>query len=73
MRQSEFRVACAEEFGEDYSGVLIRDHWLVSLGGTAAEALEQGVPVKTVWSALCEDLRVPESRRYGRGLAEPQT
>jgi hypothetical protein len=34
VKLSEFRRACADEFGDDYSGVLIRDHWLAALAGT---------------------------------------
>lgn len=72
MRLSEFQRAMAEEFGQAYSGVLIRDHWLSVLGGTPADALERGVPAKAVWAALCEDLQVPVERRYGRGLRDPR-
>ncbi|WP_370631972.1 DUF3046 domain-containing protein [Leucobacter sp. Psy1] len=71
VRLSEFQRAMAEEFGQAYSGVLIRDHWLSKLGGTPADALERGVPARTVWVELCEDLQVPPDRRYGRGLREP--
>ncbi|MFV0434245.1 MAG: DUF3046 domain-containing protein [Leucobacter sp.] len=72
MRFSEFQRACAEEFGADYSGVLIRDHWLAGLGGTAAEALERGVSAREVWRELCADLDVPLERRHGRGLRDPE-
>ncbi|WP_053383596.1 DUF3046 domain-containing protein [Leucobacter celer] len=72
MRLSEFRRACVAEFGEDYAGVLLRDHWLAALGGTANEALERGIAARAVWEALCVDLGVPEQRRYGRGLRDPQ-
>lgn len=72
MRLSEFRRACAEEFGVNYARVLVRDHWLNSLGGTAQEALDRGVPVRDVWRALCADLGIPHERRYGRGLRDPR-
>lgn len=72
MRLSEFRRACAEEFGADYAGVLLRDHWLASLGGTPNDALERGVPAREVWAVLCEDLGVPHERRHGRGLLDPR-
>jgi hypothetical protein len=52
--------------------VLLRDHWLAALGGTANEALERGIAARAVWEALCVDLGVPEQRRYGRGLRDPQ-
>jgi len=50
VRLSEFRRAMAEEFGDAYAGVLMRDHWLAPLGGTANEAIarvcgEAGWPV----------------------------
>lgn len=72
MRLSEFQRAMAEEFGEAYAGVLLRDHWLTLLAGTPIEALDRGVPVREVWYAICEEFQVPEARRYGRGLAEPR-
>ena len=73
MRMSEFRRACAAEFGADYSGVVIRDHWITSLGGTAQDALDRGVPARDIWQALCVDLGVPVERRHGRGLLAPRS
>lgn len=70
MRISEFRRACAAEFGEEYAAVLLRDHWLRELGATAQEALAAGVEARAVWEALCVDLEVPEARRHGRGLKQ---
>lgn len=72
MRISEFQRAMREEFGDVYSGVLAREHWLASLGGTAQDALDRGVPAREVWFALCEDLQVPLPRRHGRGLIDPR-
>lgn len=72
MRLSEFQRATREQFGEIYSGVLIREHWLASLGGTAQDALDRGEPIRDVWMALCEDLQVPAAERYGRGLIDPR-
>lgn len=62
----------ADEFGEVYSGVLLREHWLVTLHSTPDEAILRGVAPRDVWFALCEDLQVPLERRYGRGLRDPQ-
>lgn len=70
MRLSEFRRAAREQFGEVYSGVLIRDHWLASMNGTAQDALNRGESARNVWMALCEDLQVPPDQRYGRGLID---
>ena len=72
MRLSEFQRAMAEEFGEVYAGVLMRDHWLAEFEGTARDALERGVPARHVWEALCVEMQVPEQRRYGRGLRDPR-
>lgn len=72
MRLSEFRRACDEEFGAEYSGVLLRDHWVARLGGTPDEALARGVAAREVWEALCVDLDVPVERRHGRGLRDPR-
>jgi hypothetical protein len=71
MKNSEFRRAMREEFGEVYAGVLIRDHWLASLQGTPQDALDRGAPIREIWLALCEDLQVPVAQRHGRGLADP--
>lgn len=72
MRESEFRRALAQEFGESYSLVLLRDHWITQLQATAGEAIGRGVPYRTVWNAICADFDVPIERRYGRGLIEPK-
>lgn len=72
MRLSEFQRAMADEFGEDYASVLLRDHWLSALGGSARDALAEGIPPKRVWNALCDDLQVPAERRHGRGLIDPR-
>lgn len=72
MRLSEFQRAMSEEFGETYSRVLVRDHWVTGLGGTAREALDRGVSARDVWVALCEELDVPVERRHGRGLRDPK-
>lgn len=62
----------AEEFGSSYAGVLMREHWLAALTGTANEALDRGVPAREVWFALCADLQVPKERWHGRGLIDPE-
>lgn len=71
MRLSELHRAMREEFGEVYAGVLMREHWFAALGGSADDALAQGVSVREVWQAVCVELQVPERRRHGRGLVEP--
>ncbi|MGR4010635.1 DUF3046 domain-containing protein [Leucobacter sp. 1207-22] len=72
MRMRALRTAAAEEFGAAHAGVLFRDYWVAALGGTPEEALTRGVAPRDVWLALCLEFDVPESRRHGRGLADPQ-
>lgn len=73
MRRSEFRRAVDSEFGLRAASVLSD----VSLGGvghrTASEALSDGVAPREVWLALCAEMDVPESRRYGAGLLDPRS
>ncbi|MBD3781484.1 MAG: DUF3046 domain-containing protein [Micrococcales bacterium] len=67
MRHSRFWELMAEEFGEAYSRSLARSQHLTALGGhTADEALEAGVAPREVWTALCDQMDVPEERRHGR-------
>ena len=71
MNASEFRRAMSEEFGSAYAGVLLRDHWLPQINATGQEALDSGVTPREVWRAVCEEFAIPEARRYGRGLLDP--
>jgi hypothetical protein len=67
VRLSEFRRLMNDEFGEAYAGTVARRHSIRALGSrTAEEALEAGVPPRTVWLALCDDMDVPEERRFGK-------
>ncbi|RRD61777.1 DUF3046 domain-containing protein [Leucobacter sp. OH1287] len=72
MKHSEFNRAVAEQFGERYATVLLRDHWLVRFSATPAEALASGADPCEVWLALCDDFDVPAADRYGRGLLNPE-
>ncbi len=55
-----------DEFGQAYADTLARGHVVQALGDrTVARALEDGVPARRVWEALCEDVGVPEERRLG--------
>lgn len=72
MRRSEFLRAVDEEFGAR-AGMLVSDLVLGDLGGrTAADALEEGVPPREIWLALCAETDVPRSHRYGVGRLEPR-
>ena len=67
VRMSEFRLLMADEFGAGYADTVARWHTLRTLDSrTAEEALADGVPPRTVWLALCDDMDVPEERRFGK-------
>ncbi len=69
MRLSHFYTLLEDEFGQAYAGSLARDHVLTALGNrTVLAALEDGVPPRTVWEALCVDMDVPAERRLGRSI-----
>jgi hypothetical protein len=66
VRESKFWELMEDEFGASYAGHLARSHHLFALGGrTVLEALVTESP-RTVWFALCDDMDVPEARRFGR-------
>jgi Protein of unknown function (DUF3046) len=65
---SEFWELVDEEFGRSHSRVLVRDHVIRSLRDrTPQAALDDGTDPREVWMALCDDLEVPEGRRWGAG------
>lgn len=72
MRRSEFERAVADEFGPR-AGALLADLVLTSLDDrTSIEALDDGVPPREIWLALCEATDVPPERRYGAGRLDPR-
>lgn len=74
MKRSEFDIAVSDEFGEAYGRVLVNDLALSGLGGrTAREGIRDGVEVRSVWLALCDETDVPVSRRAGVGRPEPRS
>jgi hypothetical protein len=72
MRRSEFLRAVDTEF-QARATSLVNDLGLTALRGrTAVEALADGTPPRDIWLALCAEMDVPESRRYGVGRQEPR-
>ena len=72
MRRSEFLRAVDAEFGAR-GPTLVSDLVLGSLSSrTAAEALEAGIPPRSIWLALCAEMDVPDARRHGVGRLEPR-
>jgi hypothetical protein len=73
VRLSEFWLAISDEFGETYGRVLTRDLVLGEVGGlTAEQAIKAGVPVRSIWLALCRASDVPPERWYGVGQRQPK-
>ncbi|MGP9537845.1 DUF3046 domain-containing protein [Brachybacterium sp. AOP43-C2-M15] len=65
MRRSEFAELADHVFGPSLARTYTHDLVLEEVGGlTAAEALERGVAVRSVWNALCEAMDVPDSARW---------
>lgn len=65
MRRSEFAELADHVFGPTLSRTYTHDLVLEEIGGlTAAQALERGVAVRAVWTALCDAMDVPETSRW---------
>ncbi len=65
MRLSEFWRLVEQEFGGPYGRSLASSHAIHALDDrTAAQAIDEGVPIRRVWTSLCDDLDVPEERRH---------
>lgn len=65
MRRSEFSELADHVFGPSLARTYTHDLVLEEVGGlSAAEALERGVAVRAVWTALCDAMEVPESSRW---------
>lgn len=65
VRLSEFSELADHVFGPALARTYTRDLLLEPLGGrTAEQGLEDGLPVRVVWTALCDAMDVPESQRW---------
>lgn len=71
MRRSEFTELADHVFGPALARTYTQDLVLEEIGGlTAEQALEHGVSVRSVWTALCEAMDVPDSARWEIPLAQ---
>ncbi|WP_459611611.1 DUF3046 domain-containing protein [Corynebacterium urogenitale] len=68
MRRAEFDRLMNGEFGGAKTAWILDSHVLASHGQPAAELIEQGVDLRDVWRALCEDFDVPEERQLGEDI-----
>ncbi|PWH06763.1 DUF3046 domain-containing protein [Brachybacterium endophyticum] len=65
MRRSEYTQLAVHVFGRTLAETYTRELALAPLSGrTPGEAMEQGEDVRRVWTALCDEMDVPESRRW---------
>ena len=65
MRQSEFRQVMDAAFGPARARELAEELVLTALGGrTPSQALSAGVPVRTVWDAVCDAMDLDDDARW---------
>ena len=72
MREREFWQLLDEVFGRSYGRSLARDQRLFALDNrTVQEALDAGLEPRVIWNVLCDQMDVPDERRWGRGHNAP--
>ena len=72
MREREFWQLLEEVFGRSYGRALAHDQGLTKLGGaTVVEALERGEEPRVVWNVLCDQMDIPDGRRWGKDHTAP--
>jgi hypothetical protein len=69
MKRSELTTLAEDVFGRSLARTYLTELRLGDLGNRSCrEAIEDGEDVRTAWTALCDEMQVPESRR---GDVEP--
>ena len=64
VRHTEFWARMTHHLGAGYAESWARDQHLADLDGrTVDAALDDGVPVRSVWRAVCEALDIPAHQR----------
>jgi hypothetical protein len=64
VRLQEFWARVRDELGEVRGEAIARDHVFSAFGGrTAVGAIDDGIPVRDVGLALCEEFDVPAQAR----------
>ncbi|TPF92639.1 DUF3046 domain-containing protein [Bifidobacterium sp. UTBIF-78] len=72
MHEREFWELVEEVFGRTYGRSLARDQRMPKLANmTAVEALDGGEEPRVVWNVLCDQMEVPDSRRWGHDHNAP--
>lgn len=66
MRYREFWQLVDEVFGSGHGRALVRELVLPTLDNrTAEQAMDAGIEPRDIWHALCDELEVPDARRWG--------
>src|SRR3712207_7520957 len=69
VRLQEFWSRMEQQFGSMRAQSVARDHVFGQLGGrSAVEAIDAGVPVRTVWLEICKEYDVPPKDRKSTRL-----
>jgi hypothetical protein len=64
VRLTVFWERMNSQFGEQYAASVAQDYVLAGAGGrTVNQALADGIPVKSIWLAVCDAFDVPASHR----------
>lgn len=72
MQEREFWQLLEEVLGRSYGRALAHDQVLDRLNGlTAVEALEMGEEPRVVWNVLCDQMNIPDSKRWGKDHNAP--
>lgn len=72
VREREFWQLLEEVFGRVYGRSLSRDQRLPKLGDmTVVEALAAGEEPRVVWNVLCDQMDIPDSKRWGKDHNAP--
>ncbi|MFD0704908.1 DUF3046 domain-containing protein [Alloscardovia venturai] len=72
MREREFWQLLEEVFGRSYGRSIASDLALDKLGSiTANEAIARGEEPRIVWNVLCDQMDIPDSRRWGKDHNAP--
>ncbi|ASR54293.1 DUF3046 domain-containing protein [Cellulomonas sp. CW35] len=72
MRYSEFWELVEEVLGSAHGRELVATLVVGALENrTPAAALEDGADPREVWHAMCDELQIPQSQRWGADLRRP--
>ena len=72
VQEREFWQLLEEVLGRSYGRALARDQVLDRLNGlTAVEALGMGEEPRVVWNVLCDQMNIPDSKRWGKDHNAP--